>query len=169
MLYKSILITNGDKLVNVVTEILENIFEISLKDFIDNKREDFLFEKDGVTYIGEVKGITTNVKHTNITQLSVHYSNYLDELQEKNIEVGEVRKLLIVNYERNKDISERDEANEMQINLAKKQETLIIDTKSLLDLYELLLNGSISRESIIDYINDNFGLIDVKKIKRNKR
>ena len=77
--------------------------------------------------------------------------------------------MLIVNYERNKDISERDEVNEMQINLAKKQETLIIDTKSLLDLYELLLNGSISRESIIDYINDNFGLIDVKKIKRNKR
>jgi hypothetical protein len=169
MLYKSILITNGDKLVNVVTEILENIFEISLKDFVDNKREDFLFEKDGATYLGEIKGVTTNVKHSNITQLSVHYSNYLDELQEQNIEVGEVKKLLIVNYERNKDISERDEVNEMQIKLAKKQETLIIDTKSLLDLYALLLNGSISRESIIDYINNNFGLIDVKKIKRNKR
>lgn len=169
MLYKSILITNGDRLVSVVTEILENIFEISLKNFVDNKREDFLFEKDGVTYIGEIKGVTTNVKHSNITQLSVHYSNYLDELQEKNIDVGEVRKLLIVNYERNKDISERDEVNEMQIKLAKKQEVLIIDTKSLLDLYELLLNGSISRENIIDYINNNFGLIDVKKIKRNKR
>lgn len=168
MLYKSILITNGEKLVNVVVEILENIFEISLKDFVDKQREDFLFEKDGKTYIGEVKGITSNVKYSNISQLGVHYSKYLDELQEQNIEVGEVRKLLIINYERNKDISERDSINEMQIKLAQKEETLIIDTKSLLDLYELLLNGSINRESIIDYINNNFGLIDVKKIKRNK-
>ena len=44
-------------------EIIEELFEISLKEFIDKKNEDFNFKKDGITYIGEIKGVTTNVKN----------------------------------------------------------------------------------------------------------
>ena len=43
--YKSILFTNSNELVDVVFEILEQIFDISLSDFNDVKKEDFLFKK----------------------------------------------------------------------------------------------------------------------------
>ena len=56
--FKSILYNNSDQLVAVVFEILEYIFDISLSDFNDEKKEDFLFKKENITYIGEIKGVT---------------------------------------------------------------------------------------------------------------
>lgn len=161
--YKSILVSNSDELVNVVFEILEYIFDISLKDFCDEKKEDFLFKKNEVTFIGEIKGVTSNVKYENISQLEVHYSKYLDKLQEEGIDES-IKKILIMNYERNKDISKRDEINSMQIKLAKKNETLIIDTKNLLTLYEKVMKKELSKEDVIKYITNNSGLINVDKI-----
>lgn len=161
--FKSILYNNSDQLVDVVFEILQYIFDISLSDFNDEKREDFLFKRDDITYIGEIKGVTSNVKYEHISQLEVHYSKYLDYLQENNLDEN-IKKLLIINYERNKDILLRDEVNQMQIDLAKKNETLIIDTKSLLTIYEKLLDGSIVKSDVIDLIKCNIGLIDIKKI-----
>lgn len=162
--YKSILYNNSDALVDVTFEILEFIFDISLEEFNDEKREDFLFKKDGITYIGEIKGVTSNVKYENISQLEVHYSKYLDKLQEDNV-TENIKKILIMNYERNKDINMRDEINQMQIDLAKKNETLIIDTKTLLTLYERLLQGIITKDKVINYIKDNSGIVDLDKIK----
>jgi len=161
--YKSILFNNSDALVDVVFEILEYVFDISLVDFNDEKREDFLFKKDSVTYIGEIKGVTTNVKYEHISQLDVHYSKYLDKLQEKGV-TENIKKILIMNYERTKDISLRDEINQMQIELAKKNETLIIDTKTLLTLYERLLQGKITKDKVINYIKDHSGILDLDKI-----
>lgn len=65
--YKSILYTNSDELVSVVFEIIEELFDISLKEFKDEKKEDFNFKKDGITYIGEIKGVTSNVKNEHIS------------------------------------------------------------------------------------------------------
>lgn len=161
--YKSILYNNSDALVEVVFEILEYIFDISLKDFKDEKKEDFLFAKDGITFIGEIKGVTSNVKYEHISQLEVHYSKHLDDLQELN-KTEQIKKILIMNYERTKDISLRDDINQMQINLAIKNETLIIDTKSLLTLYERVLQGKVSNSTIVKYIVNNSGLIDINKI-----
>ncbi len=161
--YKSILFTNSNELVNVVFEILEQIFDISLSDFNDAKKEDFLFKKNDITYIGEIKGVSSNVKYEHISQLDVHYSKYLDYLQENNLQ-EKIIKILIINYERTKDISLRDEINEMQIELAEKNKTLIIDTKSLLYLYEMILNNKIKKESIVNYINKKVGLINISDI-----
>ena len=161
--YKSILYNNSDALVEVVFEILEYIFDISLKDFKDEKKEDFLFVKDGITFIGEIKGVTSNVKYEHISQLEVHYSKHLDDLQELN-KTEQIKKILIMNYERTKDISLRDDINKMQIDLAIKNETLIIDTKSLLTLYERVLQGKVSNSTIVKYIVNNSGLIDINKI-----
>lgn len=161
--FKSILCQNSTSLVEVVFDILEYIFDVQLSDFNDVKQEDFLFKKDGITYIGEIKGVTSNVKYEHISQLEVHYAKYLDHLQENNQD-EDIKKVLIINYERNKDISLRDEVNEMQIELAKKNKTLIIDTKSLLTVYERVLIGSFSKESVVDYIKNNSGLIDVDSI-----
>ena len=161
--YKSILYNNSDALVEVVFEIIEYIFDISLSDFNDEKREDFLFKKDSTTYIGEIKGVTSNVKYEHISQLEVHYSKYLDQLQEKN-KTEQIKKILIMNYERTKDIMIRDDINQMQIDLAKKNETLIIDTKSLLSIYEKTLQGKLEKTNVIDYIKNNSGLIELDKI-----
>lgn len=127
------------------------------------KREDFLFKKEDTTYIGEIKGVTSNVKYENISQLEVHYSKYLDKLQEINT-TENIKKILIMNYERKKDILLRDEINQMQIDLAKKNETLIIDTRSLLSVYENILQGKLERSKVIDYIKNNSGLIELDKI-----
>ena len=69
--YKSILYTNSDELVSVVFEIIEDLFDISLKEFKDEKKEDFNFKKDGITYIGEIKGVTSSVKNEHISQLKI--------------------------------------------------------------------------------------------------
>lgn len=162
--YKSILYNNSDRLVEIVFEIIEYIFDTSLSDFNDEKKEDFLFKKDSITYIGEIKGVTSNVKYENITQLEVHYSKYLDKLQEEGI-TEEIKKILIMNYERTKDVLIRDEVNQMQIDLAIKNKTLIIDSKSLLTIYEQLLQGKITKNQVIDYIKNSSGIVDLNKIK----
>lgn len=160
--YKSILVNNSDDLVNVVFEIIEYIFDISLKDFNDEKKEDFLFKKNNITYIGEIKGVTSNVKYENISQLEVHYSKYLDKLEE--IRTKEtIKKILIMNYQRNKNVLERDEINSMQINLAIKNQTMIIDTKTLLTIYEKILQGKWNKEFIINYISNNSGIINLNE------
>lgn len=160
--YKGILVNNSDDLVSVIFEIIEYIFDISLKDFNDEKKEDFLFKKNNITYIGEIKGVTSNVKYENISQLEVHYSKYLDKLEETGAK-EKIKKILIMNYQRNKNVLERDEINSMQIDLAMKNKTLIIDTKTLLTIYEKLLQGKWNKEVIIDYITNNSGIIDLNK------
>lgn len=161
--FKSILVTNSSPLVNVVFEILEYIFDISLKDFNDEYKEDFLFKKDNLTYIGEIKGVTSNVKYENISQLEVHYSKYLDKLQEEGNKET-IKKILIMNYERTKEIEKRDNINIMQIELAEKNSTLIIDTKSLLTIYDRLLQGILNKTQVVNYINSSSGLIDLNKM-----
>lgn len=100
-------------------KILENIFELSLQDFIDDKHEDFLLKKGEHTFIGEIKGVTSNVKSEHISQLGVHVSQYNDKLQEENKKEN-IISLLIINRERNKEIDDRTEIHENQIELAKK-------------------------------------------------
>ena len=162
--YKSILYNNSDDLVEVVFEIIEYVFDISLSDFNDEKKEDFLFKKDSITYIGEIKGVTSNVKYENISQLEVHYSKYLDKLQENGI-TEQIKKVLIMNYERTKDIMLRDEINKMQIDLAVKNDTLIIDSKTLLTIYERILQGKITKNQVVDYIKNSSGIVDLNKLK----
>lgn len=159
--YKSILVTNSNELVDVVFELIETIFDVDLTDFIDKKREDFLFKKDGITYIGEIKGVTSNIKYEHLSQLNVHYAAYLDELQESNQDEN-IKKILIMNYERNKNISDRDEINEMQINMAKREQILIIDTLSLLKINEMIINKNLTKEQVVSIINNQVGLIEVK-------
>mgnify|MGYP000355684638 CR=1 FL=1 len=83
MRLKSILYTSGDRLVEVVFEILEELMGCDLSGFVDNKKEDFLFEIDDNVFIGEIKGVRHNVKNENISQLDVHFQGYLDEHEEK--------------------------------------------------------------------------------------
>lgn len=166
MKYKSILVTNSDELTKVIYEILEYIFEINLSTFVDEKKEDFLFDKESICYIGEIKGVTSNIKSEHISQLDVHYYALQDRLEEDGIQ-KKIKKILIMNYERNKEISNRNEVHKTQIELASRNNTLIIDTLNLLQLYEKLLKGNISKQEAIDYINSKIGLFNVLEIEKN--
>lgn len=165
MRYKSILATNSDELAKVTYDIIEYIFDIDLSTFVDEKKEDFLFEKNNICYIGEIKGVTSNIRSENISQLEVHYYSFLDRLQDEGIQ-KEIRKLLIMNYERNKNVSDRTEVHKIQIDLAIRNGTLIIDTLSLLRLYECILNGTVSKQQAIAYINTKTGLFNISELKQ---
>lgn len=145
--YKSILYTNGEQLVEVVFDILESLFSYDLSEFQDEKKEDFLIKLDGVTFIGEIKGITSNVKSEHVSQLDVHFQGYQDNLQENNC-VENVKALLIINPFRNKRPIEREPINEIQENLAKRNGSLIITTDNLLKMYDAFINGVIDGDTI---------------------
>lgn len=140
--YKSILYTSGDELVLVVFEILKEIFEWNLDSFKDVKEEDFNIEYDNKEYIGEIKGITSNVKNANVSQLDNHVQNYLDE---HDIDWGKIKSLLIINYQRSKALNNREKVNDKTVALAKRNGSLIIETFTLLKMFEKYLNNELSK------------------------
>lgn len=158
--YKTILVNNGASLVEVVFDILERLLDCDLSGFVDQSREDFRIEKEKVTFIGEIKGINTNVKNGNISQLDVHYQNYLDELEDKQ-QVKTVKAILIINPFKSRRIDERDPINENQIELAKRNGSLIIETITLLKMFEMYLNDKLSSERCAEVLLIKNGLLSI--------
>jgi hypothetical protein len=164
--YKSILITNGNDLVTVVFEMLEKMLNCNLSNFSDEKKEDFLIKKENITFIGEIKGITSNVKSENIAQIERHYQSYLDTLQEKGVEEN-VKQILIINFFRTKPLSEREDVNETQIKLAQKYGSLIITTETLLKLFEQFSKNEITTDKIISILSKETGLLNTNSLSKN--
>lgn len=158
--FKSILYTNSNELVKVVFEILEIMLGCDLSEFNDEKKEDFLFEIDGFMFIGEIKGVNHNVKSENISQLDVHYQGYLEENED--ISEDQIKALLVINHQRNKPLSERESVHEQQINLACRNGSLIIETITLLKLFEKYLSGALTREECIELLKTNEGLLTIE-------
>lgn len=158
--YKSILYSNGDDLVRVVFEILENILDCDLSKFEDIKKEDFLIKKDNYTFIGEIKGVTSNVKNEHISQVDVHYQKYMDKLNEEKIQ-ERVKEILIISAFRNKNLNERESINAQQIQLAKRNGCLIIETITLLKLFECFKQGKCTSEKCEDVFFKNEGLLKI--------
>lgn len=156
--YKSILYTNSDKLVKVVFEILEQLFDCDLSNFTDEGKEDFLIKKDSLTFIGEIKGVTSNVKNEHISQVDVHYQGYMDKLEENQCQEN-VHQLLIINPFRTKPITDREPVNEQQIALAMRNACLIIETVTLLRIFELHCRAQISTEKCIEVFSNHIGLL----------
>ena len=163
--YKSILYTNGDELVKVVFAILEQLLSCDLSDFKDVKKEDFLIRKGTYTLIGEIKGVSTNVKSEHISQLDWHYHGYLDKLAEVN-QKENVRQVLVINPFRNKPVSEREQIHSIQINLAKRNEALIIETITLLRLFEKYKRGEISSDDCEVLFTTKTGILSITDIKK---
>lgn len=166
--YKTILCNNGESLVKVIFEILEKLFDCDLSGFVDEKKEDFIIEKNGSIFIGEIKGVTSNIKSEHVSQLEVHYQTYMDEHQEE-INERDVHGLLIINPFRTKILSERDPVHERQIGLAKRNNSLIIETITLLKIFELHQKGNISSDQCIEVLSNKTGLLSVDdfKVKNN--
>lgn len=159
--YKSILYTNGDELVKVVLEILDEILEHDSSKFVDEKKEDFLINKDDITFVGEIKGLSSAVQNKNISQLEVHIQNYFDKLQEEGKE-EKVKGLLVINHQRNKPLEERQEIHEHQKDLATKYGSLIIETQTLLKIYEKYKLGKMTKEECKKLFEKNIGLLEIK-------
>ena len=164
--FKSILYTNGEQLVSVVFQMLECILNCNLSGFVDEKREDFLVNKPDCTFIGEIKGVTSNVKYEHISQLELHYRGYLDDLADAGISEN-VKQLLIINPFRTKPLSEREPIHIDQINLAKRNDCLIVETSVLLRLYESFFQGKISAEQCISILKNKTGLLKLSDFDEN--
>lgn len=104
--YKSILYTQGEELVDVVKDIISEMLNIDLSGFIDKKKEDIRFEYNNDVFIGEIKGITDNVKSKNLSQLDNHFTAFVDE--NPNIDEEKIFKLLIINSQRKLPLDKRD-------------------------------------------------------------
>lgn len=156
--YKSILYTTGDELVQVVMSILDELLDYDSSQFVDEKREDFLIKKEDITFIGEIKGVSSAVANKNVSQLDVHVQSYLDKLQEESTE-EKVKGLLIINHQRNKPLEERQEVHEHQKNLATRNGSLIIETQTLLKIFERYKQGKLTKEKCKKMFIDNEGLL----------
>ena len=158
--FKSILYTNGDQLVEQVFRILEKVLDCNLAGFIDEKNEDFLIQFQDVSFIGEIKGVTSNIKSEHISQLDVHYQGYLDKLQESGA-TENVKAILIMNPFRNKPLDARTEVHENQIKLAVRNDCLVIETITLLNLFEKVMNKEISSSKVKDVFRNKKGLLSI--------
>lgn len=158
--YKSVLYTNGAKLVQVVFEILEQLLDCDLSEFEDKKNEDFLIRLPNCTLIGEIKGVTSNIKSEHIGQIEHHYQRYMDELEEKGI-AENVQQILIINPFRTKAPDVREPVNDKQINLAKRNGCLIVETNTLLSVFELYLEGRVSSAQCVEIFCNKTGLLQI--------
>ncbi len=116
-----------------------------------------MIKKDDITFIGEIKGINSNVKNENVSQLEVHSQCYFDKLNEEG-KTESVKALLIINPFRTKPISERDPVHETQIKLAERYGSLIITTEQILKIFEKFLFGDLKSEQIIERFKKEIGL-----------
>ena len=162
MRFKSILVNNGKPLVSVVFEILEKMLSYDLSQFKDENKEDFLIKIGDLTFIGEIKGVTSNVKSEHVSQLDVHYQGYIENLPSDSSE--KVYSLLIINPFRNKPLDQREPVHEIQIKLARRNQSLIITTELLLVLFEKYLRNEISTEKVKELFTTQTGLIDLSNI-----
>ena len=128
--------------------------------FIDEKREDFLIKLPRCTFIGEIKGVTSNVKYEHISQLELHYRGYLDRLAETG-EVETVKQLLIINPFRTKPLEQRDPVHTAQIELAIRNECLIIETRTLLRIYERFCVNRLTSQQCEEVFARRSGVIDL--------
>jgi len=155
--YKSILISNGPQLVNVVFDILQKILSCDLSNFVDTRHHDFEIKKESIIFIGEIKGENGGVRNSHISQLVNHLDLYKEENQNK--QNTEIKGLLIINHQRSDPITERNPVNKEQIEKAIREKILIIETITLLSLFEQYLQKKLSEEDCLNIFSEKIGLL----------
>lgn len=158
--YKTILYENGEILVGKVYEMLAEMLNNESEKSVDTYDEDFLMRLDDITLIGEVKGISKNVRKENVAQLDTHYQKYMDKLEECEASKKEnVKALLIINHQRRINPSERYDIPVDQIDIATRNGSLIIDTYTFLKLYEKYKQKELNSGEILGLLTKSTGLL----------
>ena len=127
--------------------------------FIDKKEEDFLFENNGNVFIGEIKGINSNINRSNVTQTATHKDLYME------IEGNENKKvyaIAIINRQRTRPLNERDKVTDDVINLAKMNNVLIIKIETLLQLFDNFRQNKITKDNVLNLFMSETGILELK-------
>ena len=156
--YKSILYETGNVLSEQINNMVSKIFDYDMTQFEDIYEEDGLVKLDDVTFIIETKGLNNEISGHNISDACNHLIIYEDKLDEDSIKEN-AKCLFFVAYERNKPLNERNKIKERIEKIAKANNTLIIDTKVFLNIFEDFLNKKITKGEIKDLFKDNTGII----------
>lgn len=162
---KSILYETGTELNKEIVNILEDILK-EHNEFKDIYEEDYKFISDNTTFIVETKGLNNEVSGQNVTDAFSHLTIYEDKLEQEN-KVETTKCLFFVASQRKLRISERKKVNQRQETIAKRNNTLIIDTPTFLNIYEDFLNQKISKDEIIKIFKEQFGVINYDKKDNN--
>lgn len=160
--YKSILYTQGNALVKVVYEILDEMLNTHLSEFNDVFDEDFYFEKGNIGFIGEIKGVKRNLKNEYLNQLNDHAVKKQAKYDEKEIDIP-LKQIMIINTFRKKHPDNRPNIENETVDKAKMHEALVITTPELLKLFGLFKNGEIESDNIIEHLKNDIGLFKIKK------
>jgi len=164
--YKSILYASGEELKRVVFDMLQQMLEYNLENFVDVGGEDFLIERDDIVITGEIKGINENVRRKDVGQVDNHYQDYIDKKEEdgNKVDLDKVCGVLIINPLRKKPLDERVPIDDDKIRIAERNGSLIITTEVFLKLYEKFSNGKLKTDDIIKLIKENTGLLKLEQI-----
>lgn len=165
--YKSILYSSGDKLVEVVEKILEEMLEISIDDK-DLKKQDLYFKLNDKNILVEIKGVNHPFQRDNISQVKRHIKDYADEHEIYGADVEKLCKgVLIINpyslHDLKDKISKEFYSKEV-IADAKYEKICTLDTLTLLNYYSRWKNNSKSINLKELLLNSNYNEPDYQDI-----
>ena len=147
--FESILFKSGSELEVILIEMLEIMCDVQ-SEFEDRKNEDYSFEKDGIHYIFEFKGLTKDVKKSNVSQLVTHGHIYEET---KEVVPDVIKKIIIVN--RFKDIKPEERlsvsANVIDVARNTANNVLVIDSLVFLKMFELFKTGELTSKDILSH------------------
>ncbi len=150
--FESILFKSGSELEVILIEMLEIMCDVQ-SEFEDRKNEDYSFEKNGIHYIFEFKGLTKDVKKSNVSQLVTHGHIYEET---KEIVPDVIKKIIIVN--RFKDIKPEKRLpvsnNVIEVASNAANNVLIIDSLIFLKMFEQFKTGKLSSEDILSHFRE---------------
>lgn len=158
--YKSVLYTQSDALVNVVLKMFDEMLNTDLSNFKDVYKEDFYFEYEDTSFIGEIKGVNRNLKKEYLNQLNdyaVDKSLEFDEL-DKDIKL---KQLMIINTFRERHPNNRPKIEDETIEKAIRNDALIITTPIFLKLFEMFKQGEIESCEILWHLKNDVGVFKI--------
>ena len=157
--FESILFKTGQSLEEILVFMLKEMFDIN-SEFIDTKDEDFSFEKNGIHYLFEFKGLTKDVKKSNISQLTTHAYKYAER---NKIADDSIKRIIIVTRYKDRAPKDRLPISHNVIEVAKNSinNVLIIDTVQFLKMFEKYRSGELSSEQCLELFN-GIGLLEGK-------
>jgi hypothetical protein len=156
-LLKKILYSQGKELSSSIHLILKEMgFIADLKE--DEGRQDIEINFNSFFAIVEAKGLKGYANNSDLRQLLDYYVT----TSETN---PEVKGVFIINHFRDKEPSERDMPySQGAITLAERNAFCLLTTVDLFKMYNLLLDGKITINQIIDLFKTTKGLCDVGKL-----
>lgn len=156
--FESILFKTGQALEEILVSMLKEMFDIN-SEFIDTKDEDFSFEKNGIHYLFEFKGLTKDVKKSKISQLTTHAYKYAEQNE---IADDSIKRIMIVTRYKDKAPKDRLPISHNVIEVAKNSmnNVLIIDTVQFLKIFEKYRSGELSSEQCLELFN-GIGSLDL--------